>query len=148
MHFTLHNVWMNDELIAVCIGVVAGAVGYWVTTFWMKPLVRYLELRNRILADLVFYANVVDTEGMSARLQQRNLERSTAIRRHSSDLTACTLDLPGWYSWYLNRRGRDLDRVAQLLMGLSTTTDWDQVQKRTSSILKKLGYTGGITEIL
>ena len=37
---------MDEKLLAVLIGIVAGAVGYFylIATFWMKPILQYREL--------------------------------------------------------------------------------------------------------
>ncbi|MGH8803622.1 MAG: hypothetical protein ACREXN_02640 [Polaromonas sp.] len=35
---------MDEKLLAVLIGIVAGAVGYLIATFWMKPILQYREL--------------------------------------------------------------------------------------------------------
>ena len=57
---------MDDKLISVFVGIVAGAVGYWVTTFWMKPILRYRELRSKVLSDLIYFAQVINADGLNA----------------------------------------------------------------------------------
>ena len=61
---------MDDKLLAVLIGVITGAAGYWFTTFWMKPILQYRELRSKVLIDLVFYAQVINADGLSRNTSQ------------------------------------------------------------------------------
>ena len=58
---------MDEKLIVVLIGIVSGAIGYWITTFWMKPILQYRELKSKILIDLIFYAQVVNAKGLDQR---------------------------------------------------------------------------------
>ena len=125
---------MDDKLISVLVGVVAGAVGYWVTTFWMKPILRYRELRTQVLSDLIYFAQVINAEGLNERMQKLYEERIEANRRSSADLTACLLELPRWYKAVLRCRGCNPAGAAQDLMGFSNTTDYDAAAKRVERI--------------
>jgi hypothetical protein len=85
---TAHRIWqslqINDNLVAVLFGIVSGAVGYWFTTFWMKPILQYRELRSSIFADMIFYAQVTNAHKEDLRKQQLVVERIAANRRHSA----------------------------------------------------------------
>ncbi|TAG77633.1 MAG: hypothetical protein EAZ24_07440 [Burkholderiales bacterium] len=130
---------MDVKVIAALIGVVAGGAGYWVTTFWMKPIVNYIELRSKVAADLIYYAQVVSAEGLKQRMQELYEERVLANRRHSADLAACTLELPFWYRWYLRSRGCSPNEAVRNLIGLSNATDYDDAEKRIGKIKVALG---------
>lgn len=131
---------MDEKLLAVLIGIAAGAVGYWVTTFWMKPILQYRELRMKVFADSIFYAQVVNAESLNDRMQKLYEDRIVANRRSSADLAACLAELPGWYKWWLRRRGCAPDRAASHLIGYSNTTDYEQAAKVMRAIKKSLGY--------
>jgi hypothetical protein len=130
---------LDLKVIAALIGVVAGGIGYWVTTFWMKPIVNYIELRCKVAADLIYYAQVVNAEGLNERMQGLYEERVLANRRHSADLAACTLELPFWYRWYLRSRGRSPNDAVRNLIGFSNTTDYDDAENRIGNIKVALG---------
>lgn len=130
---------MDDKLIAVFIGVATGAVGYWFTTFWMKPILQYRELRSKILADLIFYAQVVNATGLNERMQTLYEERVVANRRTAAELAVCLLELPAWYLWCLRRKGQSPQKAATNLIGFSNTSDYDDGAKRVRAIRASLG---------
>lgn len=129
---------MDEKLFSVLIGVASGAVGYWVTTFWMKPILRFRELRTKTLSDLIYFAQVTNADGLNDRMQKLYEERIESNRRNSADLTACLLELPCWYKSWLKCRGCDLEAAASHLMGFSNTTDYDAATKRVEKIKEAL----------
>jgi hypothetical protein len=133
---------VDEKLVAVVLGMVAGAVGYWITTFWMRPILRYRELRMKVFSDFIFYAQVVNADGMNDGLKALYEERIISNRRHSADLAACLTELPSWYRWWLHRRGHAPERAAKHLIGYSNTTDYDAAEKVRRAIKKALGFKG------
>ncbi len=129
---------MDDKLISVFVGIVAGACGYWFTTFWMKPILRYRELRSKVLSDLIYFAQVINADGLNERMQKLYEERIDANRRSSAELTACLLELPRWYMALLRCRGCNPEAAAQDLIGFSNTTEYDAAAKRVERIKKAL----------
>lgn len=132
---------MDEKLLVVLIGLVGGAFGYLVTTFWMRPILRYGELRQQILSDLIFYAQVINAEGLNEEMQELYRTRVEANRHHCANLIACLLDLPRVYQGWLKCRGHCPETAAIQLMGLSNTTDYDQAARRIEKIKKCLGIT-------
>lgn len=130
---------VDDKLFAVLIGVMTGTVGYWFTTFWMKPLLQYRELKSKILIDLIFYAQVINADGLNERMQGLYEDRIVSNRKLSAELTACYLELPFWYKWWLRVRGRMPERAATDLIGLSNTRDYDAAANRVERIKTALG---------
>ena len=131
---------MEKGLISVLLGVIAGTAGYWFTTFWMKPILQYRELRSKVFADLIFYAQVVNADGLNERMQKLFDERVLSNRRHAAELAACVRELPAWYKWWLHRRGQSPEKAARHLIGYSNTTDFDHAEKRETAIRKALGF--------
>lgn len=129
---------MEIELKAVLLGVVFGAAGYWIATFWMQPILRYRDVRSKVLSDLVYYAQVTDAEGLNERMKDLYESRVEANRRSSADLTACMAELPRWYRVWLRARGCDIEAAAQNLIGLSNTTEHEAADKRVERIKKSL----------
>lgn len=130
---------MEEKLIAAIIGLATGGLSYWISTFWMKPILHYRELRNQVLIDLIFYAQVVNAEGLNEQMQKLFNERIQSNRRLSAELTACALELPALYRWWLLRKGHMPERAAIDLLGFSNTYDYDAAAKRVEQIKAALG---------
>ena len=133
---------MDEKLLAMFLGVVSGAIGYWITNFWMKPILQYRELRVKVFADFIFYAQVVNAEGLNDRMKVLYEQRITSNRRHSADLAACITELPSWYRWWLHRKGQAPERAATHLIGYSNTAEYEQAAKVMKAIKKALGFKG------
>lgn len=131
---------MDEKLIIALIGVAFGAVGYWFTTFWMKPILQYRELKSKVLVDLIFYAQVINAEGLNERMQKLCEERTESNRRRSAELTACVLELPVWYKWWLQARGHSPERAATDLLGFSNTYEYEAAAERVKRIKGALGF--------
>ena len=130
---------MDEKLLAVLVGAGAGAAGYWFTTLWMRPILQYRELRSKVFADLIFYAQVVNAEGLSERMRKLYEDRITSNRRHSAELAACLTELPTWYRWCLRRKGQSPEDAVVQLIGFSNTTEYDAAAKRVERIKSSLG---------
>ena len=129
---------MDEKLISVLIGILAGATGYWVATFWMKPILRYLELRSKILSNLIYFAQVINAVGLNERMQKLYEERIESNRRTSAELFGCLLELPCWYLLWLQIKGCNPEMAAQDLIGLSNTIEYDAADTRVERIKKAL----------
>lgn len=138
---------MDEKLFSLIVGLVAGAMGYWFTTFWMKPILQYRELRSKIITDLIYYAQVTTAEGLNERMQTLHEERVLANRRSAAEMAACLLELPFWYLGWLKWRGHTPYRVVGDLIGFSNTTDHDKADLRKSSIRRSLGIKRGTTKV-
>lgn len=133
---------MNDPIVTTFIGITAGAAGYWIANFWMRPILRFYEIRQQVLSDMLFFANAVIADGMSDKIKDACLKRIEANRRHSADLTACYEVLP---SWYKKMTRLDVESAARNLMGYANTPNYEDAVKRTNAIKKALGFT---TEVI
>lgn len=131
---------MDEKFWAVLLGIFAGAIGYWITTFWMRPILRYRELRMKVFADFIFYAQVINADGLSDRMKALYEERITSNRRHSADLAACLTELPSWYKWWLCRRGQAPEKAVRHLIGYSNTTEYEAAAKIMKAIKKALRF--------
>ncbi|GIK26404.1 MAG: hypothetical protein BroJett006_26500 [Betaproteobacteria bacterium] len=125
---------MDDKLLATLIGIGSGFVGYFVTTFWMRPILRYLEIKEQVTSDLIFYSNVINADGLNDMMKKRMWARVEADRRHSADFTACYLNLPCWYRKWLIYRGESPEIASNHLMGLSNTFDHMAAADRVDKI--------------
>lgn len=138
---------MDDKILASLLGVgagaVAGAFGYWFTTFWMKPILQYRELRSKVLADLIFYAQVINADGLNERMKELYEDRVVSNRRTSAELAVCLDELPIWYLWWLRFKGHSPKTATTNLIGFSNTTEYDAAEKRIKRIRAALGIKCG-----
>lgn len=125
---------MCETFITALIGLVTGVIGYWVNMFWMQPILQYRQLRGKILIALIFYAQVINPDGLNKAMETLFEERLVANRRLSTELTACLLELPFWFRWYLRSRNHMPESAAKALLGLSSTTDYEHAHQRIEKI--------------
>lgn len=130
---------MDVKLWAVLIGIIAGAFGYWFTTFSMQPILRYRNLRNKVLSDFIYFAQVVNATGLNEEMQELYRQRVLANRKSSAELQAAILDMPFWYNFYLKRKGLEPTGAAKHLIGYSNTTNTETAHKVETKIRKQLG---------
>lgn len=130
---------MDTGILTALIGIIAGAFGYWFTTFSVQPVLRYRDLRNRVLSDFIYYAQVINADGLNEEMQALYKQRVLANREVSAALSAAVLDLPGWYRWYLRRKGLAPEEAATHLIGYSNSTEYEQSHVVQAAIRRKLG---------
>lgn len=121
---------MDIKLLAVVIGIIAGAIGYWFTTFSMQPILRFRELRHQVLKDFIYYAQVVNADDLNDDMKALYWERILSNRKVSAQLSAAQLNLPCWYRYVLKLRGYDIKEAARNLIGYSNTTEYDLAAKK------------------
>ena len=98
-----------------------------------------------MFADFIFYAQVVNADGMSDRLQELYKDRITSNRRNSADFAACLFELPTWYKWWLQRKGQSPEQAVTHLIGYSNTTEYEAAEKSMKAINRALGLQGSPT---
>ena len=130
---------MDIKLQAVLIGIVSGSVGYWFSTFSVQPVLRYRNIRNQVLIDFVYFAQVVNAEGLNDEMQKLYRKRILANRKSSAELNAAIVELPFWYRAFLKIKKLNPIQAARHLIGYSNTTDYEQSHKLENSIRKNLG---------
>jgi len=130
---------LDVKLLAVVIGIVSGAIGYWFTTFSMQPILRFRNLRHQVLKDFIYYAQVVNADNLNDEMKVLYRERVLSNRKISAQLSASLLDLPFWYRGVLKLRGYDIKGAASNLIGYSNTTEYDAAAQKQATIRKKLG---------
>ena len=130
---------MDISLLSLIIGLAAGVFGYWFTTFNMQPILRFRDIRNQVLMDFIYFAQVINAEKLNEEMKSLHRERIFSNRRTSSQLTAAIQDLPKWYLVYLKFKGYRPEEAARHLIGYSNTTEYAQAYKVEAAIRKKLG---------
>lgn len=130
---------MDVSIVSVIIGVGAGALGFWVSTFWIQPILRYRDLKHKIHRDFIYFAQVINVQDLNDDMQILYRERTLSNRNMSASLSAAVLELPPLYKMYLKFKGLDPRSAAEQLIGYSNTTEYEMSHKIQASIRKKLG---------
>ncbi|MFH2218352.1 MAG: hypothetical protein ABII68_01670 [Pseudomonadota bacterium] len=127
------------EIVLLIFSLLAGASGYLIATFWMNPILRYLNIRHEVTSDLIFYANVMhESNILGDELKKRADERRVSNRKHASEIAACYLRLPWWYrKLFLEKRKEDPLAASISLRGLSNSSN-DTYEKHVNALKKAL----------
>jgi len=129
---------MDVSLIAALIGIAAGAFGYWFTTFSVQPILMFKKIRLRIHTEFIYYAQVINTNGLNDEMQALYRERVLMNRKSSAELSAAYINLPSWYRFYLKLRHQTPQIAVRHLIGFSNTTEYDDSHKLENAIKKSL----------
>jgi hypothetical protein len=111
------------EIFTVLLTIAFGAVGYLIATFWVRPILRYKDIKYGIAADLVYYANVIGLKTDVGLPTDEELRRKDANRKRAAELEAIYYELPYWYVWWLRKRKENPVGGSAELIGLSNTSD-------------------------
>ena len=128
---------MENFFIAL-FSVCCGAAGYLIAHFWIHPILKYREIKDQIISDLIFYANAINADDLNEEMKQRVLDRMVANRMRSAELSACFYKFPKFYKIYLMKIGEQPDFACGELIGLSNTGEFDAAQKRIDKIQDQL----------
>jgi hypothetical protein len=131
----------KDQFWITLLSIAAGAIGYLIATFWVGPILRYRNIRNKVAADLIFFANAIQLQKLDGTAREDTLARKDANRRRVADLVAINNDLPPWYRWWLVRRNEDPKRASPELIGLSNESDPRKARVRVEKVKKYLGIS-------
>lgn len=130
---------MVASLSPVFVGIISGAVGYLIATFWVQPILKYRDVRKRVLSDFIYYAQVINADGMNVDMEKLHKERTLSNRETAAELSAAILYLPTWYLLSLEFNGRNPKEAARHLVEFSNTFEYDEAAKIQHKIRKQLG---------
>jgi hypothetical protein len=112
----------------------------------MNSLLRYLDIKHQVTSDLVFYANVLNADGLNEEMQKRHRDRIGQNRKHAAEIRASYYRLPWWYKRYLKCRQENPVQASKALVGLSNTNEYDLGKKYTERLRKSLRIPESIEE--
>lgn len=130
---------MDNAVTSAFFGFLFGAFGYWITTFWVQPILLYRSVRSRIHSDLIYYAQVVNDDDLSDEMKNLYNKRVLANRKAAAELSAVCHELPFWYKFILNFLKIYPYKAASKLILYSNTRDYDESAKAELGIRQFLG---------
>lgn len=120
------------------LSIAAGALGYLVVTFWVQPILKYRDIKYRVAADLVFFANALDLQKLDGNFREDTLKRKENNRRCASELAAIYSDLPLWYRSLLSCQNENPKEASKDLIGLSNSSEWRDAEDFIKNVKKNL----------
>jgi hypothetical protein len=98
-------------------GFAGGAVAWFATNFWGKPISKFLELRLQAQEAILFHANI----GPYLADAERSPKASDDLRRIAAQIGGITATSSPIILSLLRQRGYDLPTATEELIGLSNT---------------------------
>jgi hypothetical protein len=130
-----------EQFLITLLSIGAGAAGYLIVTFWVQPILRYREIKYRVVADLVFFANAIELQKQDGAFREDTLQRKEHNRRCASELKAIYSDLPCWYRALLKKRRENPLEASKDLIGLSNSSNWRDAEPFENGVRKNLRIT-------
>ncbi|MFC1828594.1 hypothetical protein ACFL0O_03165 [Thermodesulfobacteriota bacterium] len=135
---------MEPLYIIAMISFIAGAIGYIIIQFWIRPILGYRKIKHRIAATLTHFLDVEPSDSAVDSGRGQAAERSVSIRKYSVELTDCfNYDLPRWYRMVLQQRGENPVEASKYLMKLSNTPKSESAARQVEAVRKHLRIKGG-----
>jgi len=127
-----------EQFWTTLLSIAAGALGYLIATFWVRPILRYRNTRSNIVSDLIYFANAIDLQKFDGGLREDTLARKDANRRRAAELRAVHSELPGWYRCALRVRREEPKAASSELIGLSNASTREEVNVCIAGIERHL----------
>jgi len=127
-----------DQILILILSLALGGCGYLITTFWMAPMLRYLQIRHSVTSDLVFFANVIDSTNLNENLIIKHEKGTEVFRKHAAEMIASFSQLPIWYRVILWIKNENPIEASRNLIGLSNSNNWRDAVPCIQILKKKL----------
>jgi len=109
------NLW--PALGSVAAGFLGGAIAWFATNFWGRPISKFLDLRLQAQETILFHANIGPYLADAGRLPKA----SDDLRKIAAQIGGITATSSPIILWLLRQRGYDLPAATEQLIGLSNT---------------------------
>jgi hypothetical protein len=111
----LGSLWPTVATLAA--GFAGGAIAWFATNFWGKPISKFLDLRLQAQEAILFNANIGPYLGDS----ERTSKASDDLRKIAAQIGGISATSSPVILWLLRQRGYDLPTATEQLIGLSNT---------------------------
>jgi hypothetical protein len=103
-----------QSLITFIVGLIGGAIGWWLAYHFAKPVERVDDLRRRAHEELIFYANI----GTSPPEEEWRAA-ITVLRKMAAGLIASSESASPLVHWYIRLNKWNLEEAGGLLLAKS-----------------------------
>ena len=126
---------MESIYVVAIISFVAGAFGYIIIQFWIRPISGYRKIKNKVALTIKYYSKSKDNDFIDKKIKSQMKEWNKANRQSSVELSASyNENLPNWYKMLLDSRGESPIDASKHLMILSNTSNYDHMEKHIEEI--------------
>ncbi len=126
---------MESIYVVAIISFVAGAFGYIIIQFWIRPISGYWKIKNKVALTIKYYSKSKDNNFIDKKIKSQMKEWNKANRQNSVELSASyNENLPNWYKMLLDSRGESPIDASKHLMILSNTSNYDHMEKHIEEI--------------
>jgi len=130
---------MEPIYVVVIISFVSGSLGYIILQFWIRPILGYRKIKNKVALTIRDYFKFKKNKDVGEKIKSQMKEWSKANRQNSVELSASyNENLPNWYKMLLDSRGESPIDASRYLMVLSNTRNYDHAEKHIEGIKKYL----------
>ncbi len=126
---------MKPIYVVAIISFISGALGYIIIQFWIRPILGYKKIKNKVALNIKYYNNSKNNKDIGEKIKSQMKEWSKANRQNSVELSeSYNGNLPVWYKILLKSRGESPIDASKHLMTLSNTRNYDHAEKHIEEI--------------
>ncbi len=130
---------MEPIYFVAIISFISGSFGYIILQFWIRPILGYKKIKNKVALTIKYYYKSKDDKDIGEKIKSQMKEWSKANRQNSVELSASyNENLPNWYKMLLDSRGESPIDASRHLMVLSNIRNYDHAEKHIEGIKKYL----------
>ena len=126
---------MEPIYFVAIISFVLGSLGYIIIQFWIRPILGYRKIKNKVALTIKYYYNSKNNEDIGEKIKSQIKEWNKANKENSVELSASyNENLPNWYKMLLDSRGESPIDASKHLMTLSNIRNYDHMEKHMKEI--------------
>jgi hypothetical protein len=126
---------MKPIYVVAIISFVSGFLGYIILQLWIRPILGYKKIKNKVALNIKYYNNSKNNKDIGEKIKSQMKEWSKANRQNSVELSeSYNGNLPVWYKILLKSRGESPVDASKHLMILSNTRNYDHMKKHMKEI--------------
>ncbi|MEA1900295.1 MAG: hypothetical protein U9N47_05955, partial [Thermodesulfobacteriota bacterium] len=130
---------MEPIYFVAIISFISGSFGYIILQFWVRPILGYRKIKNKVALTIKYYNKSKDDKDIGEKIKSQMKEWSKANRQNSVELSASyNENLPNWYKMLLDSRGESPIDASRHLMVLSNIRNYYHAEKHIEGIKKYL----------
>lgn len=126
---------MKPIYFVAIISFISGALGYIIVQLWIRPILGYQRIKNKVALIIKYYNNSKNNEDIDKKIKPQMKDWIKVNRQNSVELSeSYNGNLPVWYKILLKSRGESPIDASKHLMILSNTRNYDHMEKHIKEI--------------
>jgi len=126
---------MKPIYFVAIISFVSGFLGYIILQLWIRPILGYKKIKNKVALNITYYNDSKNNEDVDKKIKSQMKNWVKVNRQNSVELSeSYNGNLPVWYKILLKSRGESPIDASNHLMTLSNTRNYDHAEKHMKEI--------------